>query len=622
LSGGDEFGGFEVIAGGLLEDADEDTERRMGAFPNPPVEESPVVPLGFIAGKVVFAMPEGEIRTELAAKIGQMLRTDIFACQAGQSFLTYWRDSDDKFQRDLATIWFVRKCRDAGYWDLARAVRSLGVWPGDAGAVVLHKGDEVWSIQPGPEVSKLSIAAALKVRKGPLYRLRPSAASPASPCSVADGAWVRAQLDRWRFEPIGLEGLTGADALAGWIVAAMLGAVPPFRGHVLLSALPGAGKTTLIILVHALISAVAGDIITSFTDAGLRNDLAGEARPVLIDEAEASPDGVGPGPVERALELLRRMSTGSGGTRKQGDVGGGVATQTAVGAVLMAAVNAPRLGPADGTRIVEVRLLPLAAPAPPGSEGVKLSTDEELADVIARAAALAPALLGRALAGAWRYREDVGRLKAALMQAEETPRSADLVAMLAAGRRLLLFDAPLTDLEAAEEVAFWRPLLVQREALEVVSNPGADALAHLMNADSGQHVRDRRQTLGELLQRQLGTEREYDDVLKAHGLKVFEHAWEDGSPGPWLLVANHHPALERIFGRTHWRDWRRALAYLDALGPTYATKPTKPQWFGVGVKQRGLAIPLTPWLDKGFRRPVPPRNGAVPDGVPEQVFDP
>lgn len=592
------------------EDAPEVSETRK-PFPNPPADESPVIPLGFFGGKVVFAMPEGEIREELASKLAGMLKTDIYACAAGASFLAYWRDSEDKLMRDLAVMWFVRKCREAGYYDKGRPVRSLGVWPDAGGGVVLHKGDAIWRWSAEGVLTRQTIFEAMRAdRSGPLYKLRPPAPQPGEAASCADGAWIRAQLDLWRFEAIGDEGLTGADVALGWMGGALLGAVAPFRGHLLAHALAGSGKSTLVGFIHGLLSALAGDIVDSFTAAGLRSALADMARPVLLDEAESAPGALGGGVVEQALELIRRMSTGAGGTRKQGDMGGGAVTQTAVGAVMLAAINPPRLGPADATRIVEIRLGPLSgsdlaedAPRP------RVATDAELTAGLARARELAPGLLGRALAQAGRYRADVAAMKAALGRAGESPRAADLVAMLAAGRRLLLFDEALDEAAADGEAAFWRPLLAQREASEVVSNVGSDAFSWLMNADSGQHSGDRRLTLGEIVTRWIKHEREREDVLKAHGLKI----WEDpDSKAPWLMVANHHPALEKVFRGTAWQDWRRSLSFLDALGPEYRTRAAKKQRFGLGVEQRALAIPLTPLLAKA-ERPVPPRSDAVPE---------
>lgn len=606
----------ETIPVDTLGEAEPDTEKRLGAFPNPDLDVCPIVPLGFDGGKVIFAMPEGEIRVEQAAKIPGMLRTDLFCCQAGQAFLGYWRDGDDKFQAPMAAVWFNRQCRQAGKWDSGRVQRSLGVWPGEGGEVVLHRGTEIWRYQLDGTVDQLSIADALRERRGPLYRLRPPAPAPADePATVEDGRWLRARLDMWRFEAIGPEGMTGADVVAGFVMPALLGAVPTFRVHLLIHALAGSGKTTFLMLIEAALSALGGDIINSFSEAGFRADISGMARPAIVDEAESSAGDQGPGPVEQVLNLLRLMATGSGANRKMGEQGGGVVAQTAVGSVLMAAVSPPKMDSALATRVAEIRLMPLnGSDLAADEERPKLATDPVITGAIAKARELAPALLERALMGAHRYRADAAAVKAALIEAEESPRTADLVATLAAGRRLLMFDTPLTPEEARGEVAFWRPLLDHRAVADTVSNPGADALAHWMAWPSGKHHRDRQETLGEIVARWFRGERE-DDVLKAHGARILDAPGKDARPGPWLIIANNHPALTRIYARTQWRDWRNTLAYLDAMGPDHATWAANPLSFGTGLKQRGLAIPLTPWLEKA----PPGVPGSVPPTVPGQA---
>ena len=159
------------------DEAPDGSERKIGVFPDPDLLDSPVTPLGFVGGKVVFAMPEGEIRMESASKIQSMLRVDIFSSPKGRAFLTTWRDSEDKFQAVLAAIWFVNKCREAGLYDTTRPVRGLGVWPGESGAVVLHRGDQLIEVDLAGKISTLSIAEAMR-RPGPLYRLRPRAPEP------------------------------------------------------------------------------------------------------------------------------------------------------------------------------------------------------------------------------------------------------------------------------------------------------------------------------------------------------------------------------------------------------------------------------------------------------------
>lgn len=587
------------------DDAEPDTERKMSGFVSPPVDECPVVPLGHYGEFVVYVMPRGTIVPCKAADVARKLRTDIFAGDTGRQFMNNWRDADDKFQRDAMAQWFVEACRDAGYWDASRPQRGPGVWPGRTlGDVVLHRGSELMVFpadKTKPPIS-LGINEALRDQSGPIYALRAARPKPERPLPSSEGQWARDQLDAWHFEAIGDDGLTGADVVAGWIGAALLGAVAPFRPHTLLYALLGSGKTTLVYYCHALLSAIAGDVLDTFTPAGLQNDLGGNARPVLIDEAEATSNPQGIGTVEAALDLIRKMATGLGSVRKMGTIGGGSLTQTAVGAVMMAAVNPVKLGPADASRIAEARLLPLNMPPKPGS-AFKPTDDTHLAEITARAKELAPALLGRALVGAPRYLADCLALKAAFREWGETPRSADLIAALAAGRRLLTSDEPLTPEQASEEARFWAGFAQSRVDNETVSNPGRDALTHLFSWPSGKHNGDRVVTIGELVNkwgRGAGSRDDQDDwslILGAHGLKVKIKLGHDGAMHPWLLVAHSSAGLDRIFRDTVWRDFRRAIVGLDVLGPEYQTKPHDKQRFGAaGLPIRSTAIPLEPWL--------------------------
>lgn len=597
------FDGYEEVALAKpptdMKEADPDgaDEKKIKAFPNPPLEECPVVPLGHYDGRVVFAMPEGVIREEPAAKIGQLLRTDIFASAAGSAYMTYWRDAEDKFLRELAAIWFVRQCRDAGYYDRNRVKRSLGVWPGPNGTVILHRGSEVWTIGGGKKPTIQTVAETLREKSGPVYLLRPPAPRPEKPVASADMAWIRAHLDNWRFDPIGDDGLTGADVVMGYIGGGMLGGFAPFRGHVMISAMQGSGKSELMLFIQAVMSALAPPVIDSWTDAGLRSDLSGMARPALLDEAEAAASHFGEGPVEQALNLLRRMSTGEGATRRQGSTGGETVTQTAVGAVVLAAINLPRLNAADASRMVEVRLMPLSG-SDLAADQVKpdLASPAALAEALSKAREMAPGVLGRALAGGRRYRQDVATMKAAIMRKMRDPRAADLICMLAAGRRLLMSDAPLAPDEADDEVHFWAPLMTAREEIDTVTNQGEEALAHLMSIGADIYRSDRRLTLGEIVQADVKEPRLHAEPLKAYGLRIEYGPAPDGRPGPWLFVSNKHPALLKIFEKTRWPDWRRSLGYLDALGPEHRTWAAPPLYYGVGSKARGTAIPLAPWL--------------------------
>lgn len=570
-----------------MPDAEPDNEIAGGAiWVDPDLSTSPVIPLGFYGGKVVFALPEGELREEPAAKIAGMLKTDLYVSKAGRMFLGQWRDSEGKFPRDMAAQWFVNACRDAGRWDDNRPKRGYGVWPGADGPVV-HVGDAVgrW---PFEKTDWTPVADALRATgQGPIWLLRPPVPRPGKPASVADGEMLRAHLDLWSFAPLGSGGLSEADILIGWQGVALLGGVPGFRPHASVSGGAGTGKTTLSRLMQAAGSANAGELLDTFTEAGIKNSLSGEARGLYMDEAEPSPDGQGP--VERVMEVLRRMSTGDGSAGRKGDINGKTVATTAVGCAYLASIFPVAMGDAMATRMVEVRLRPLGK--------AKGGADEDLKAAIDWAREISPALLARAIKLAARYKADVGLLKTALGETGQMPRAADLVAALAAGRRLLLSDVPLSIETAREEVARWAALIQGREETSAAQNPGQGCLSRIWAMNSGQHSRDRHVTIGEMISDEMTSPGHHAGVLKTFGLKV-ENAYGGERPGPWLIISTNHPALAKGLAGTQYANWRGVLEHLGDLGEGYAPKhlPTAVR-FGMH-QSRAIAVPLTPWLER------------------------
>ncbi len=580
-----------------------------GPFVDPKVEDCPVIPLGYQGRDVVFALPGGELRYEAAKNIAGMLKSDIFVCVAGHTFLSQWVDDDGEFKAQAASTWFVRACRDAGRWDTNRPIRGYGVWTSTKGPIV-HAGDALgrW---PFAKDDWTPIAAALRAGgSGPVWRLAPPTPRPGKAATLEDARTLKAHLERWRWHSLGSDGdpeggLTGIDVVLGWQGMALLGAAAPFRAHILMLGGFGTGKTTLSRLMQAAGSANAGDLLDRFTEAGIRGDVSGEARAVYLDEAEPSEDG--PGPVEKALDMLRRMATGDGSKGVQGGMNGQTVSQTAIGAAWLGAILSVGLNDAMTSRIVEVRLRPL--------DKAKGGADAELDAAIEWAKATSPRFLARAMRDYARYRSDVSMMKTALGEAGQLPRGADLVAALAAGRRLLLNEEPLSLEDARHELTLWAPLIQTREQTSSTVNPGQACLSAIMALHSHQHVRDRFLTLGEMVQEEAASPGTHDKVLKTFGLRIENNPPGHAHPGPWLLVANVHPSLAKALEKTRFKNWRSALEHLGDLGDAYRPRTLgyAPK-FGIGIQSRALAIPLTPWLE----RPV----GVGVDRSAPSPFDP
>ena len=619
------------------EDESVDASARVRNWPE--MDESPVIPLGFVDRDVVFVMPEGNVRREPAKAIPQLLKVDIYVCGRGAEFLKNFMAEGDKgksFQRDSAATWFNRHCRLMGPWDTGREKRQVGVWPDgpDGADMALHLGDEIWTYHEAPDPprapgwKKMTVFETFRnVRTGPVWVLGPPVARPEKACGRDAGLWVLQALEAWRFETIGGEGeagLTGADIVVGWIMAGLLGGLPDFRCHLLIYAMKGSGKTTLMDFVQALMRVMVERPITDFTPAGLRSELMSKARSVILDEAESKAAGEGPSLIDQALEVLRPMATGRGGNRKMGatDGKGETQSQTAVGSALLGATKPPRLNAADASRFCEIKLLPIKAEG-----GFEPRSEPEVRRLIEKAWDLGPALFARALQGFRRYRADFDAIKAAMTAKGHEPRAGDVVATLAAGRRLLLYDHPLTPEEVETELVRFAPLMAEREETQHVANDGEELFDHILNFASGQHYDDRQLTIGELIRRVLGRSHDggswekWAETLATFGLRVMVDGIEAGTKAPfreldgdWLLVANGHPGLKRILKGTDYGDYRRTLSYLEQLGGQHRQEVMRPLRFGTGTPKRSLAIPLAPWFEEARPCTHPEWRETLPAG--------
>ncbi|MBX9707910.1 MAG: hypothetical protein K2X61_08270 [Caulobacteraceae bacterium] len=568
----------------------------------PDLDECPVIPLGFYDRMVVLALPEGELREEPAYRIGSMMKTDLFVGKRGRIFLSLFKNRKNEFQREKAAAWLVEKCRDAGRWDENRARRGYGVWPSAEGPVV-HAGDAIgrWPFRKG---DWRSVADALReTRDGPIWLLRPPHPRPGKPASVEVGRELKTKLGMWSFAPLGDGGMTEADVVVGWQGCALLGGVPAFRPHLSVSGGAGTGKTTLSRLMQAAGSANAGELLDTFTEAGIRNSLSGEARALYMDEAEPSPDGQGP--VEKAMEILRRMSTGEGSSGRKGDTGGRTVTTTAVGAAYLASIFPVAIGDAMATRMVEVRLRPLGK--------AKGGADDALKAAIDWAREISPDLLARAVRDVGRYRNDVSMMKTALGETGRLPRTADLIAALAAGRRLLLEDQALTLETAREELQLWAALISGREETSAAQNPGQACLSRIWAINSGQHSKDRHLTLGEMIEEEATSPGYHEKVLKTFGLAVENGHTNAERPGPWLIISTNHPTLARGLAGTQFANWKGVLEHLADLGEAYAPQHYgRPKRFGMH-QSRAICVPLTPWLGKPIAVGVDPKAATAFD---------
>ena len=374
----------------------------------------------------------------------------------------------------------------------------------------------------------------------------------------------------------------------------MLGGAPEWRPHMFVSAEYGAGKSKLAKLVEKVLGAGAHPQSNSITEAGIRQAMTGEARAIILDEAEAEEGG---GRVRFIVELLRRLSSGAGLQAIRGTPGGKALNYSVTGCVYLSAVLAPFFKPADRSRIAAVRLLRLT------EDHIGPGRRELLDRSIAELGAASPALRARAIARWPLFLDAFEAYRARFVESTKDPRPADQIATLLAGRDLLLEDTPPDERRLGEAHTMWQEFVA--EAAENESE-GAQCLMHLLTQPIEQWRDGTRRTLANIIMDAIERPQEHHATLGGLGVRV-EHekntsgvpVMHDGQPVPVLFVANDHAALAKLFEGTRWagRVWQQALRYLD--GAT----PQPPLNFG-GVKSRSTRIPARHLPEREVFRPA------------------
>lgn len=217
-----------------------------------------------------------------------------------------------KIDTKMAAEFIIRTAERRGIYDPSK-VRGRGAWL-DAGRSVYHHGD---CLTVDGEVIDVT-----KIASRYVYELDRSLPPPDDVAmSDEDGRFLieLAQMFRWS-KP------GSAIMLAGWVALAPMCGALAWRPHCWLSGGAGSGKTTVLKdYVYRLLGDVAMFAQGNSSEAGIRQTLAHDARPVLFDESESNEEGDARR-VQSILSLIRQASTESEAQTYKGTAGGAAMT--------------------------------------------------------------------------------------------------------------------------------------------------------------------------------------------------------------------------------------------------------------------------------------------------------
>lgn len=507
-------------------------------------------------GQVVSLAPASHNRLNLMALVHMDYWNKKYATEGGG---VAW----NKAAADM-----MRECAQKGVFNPYR-IRGRGVWFED-GKPVLHLGDGV--IVDG-------IKRSLQEHRSDSY------VYPASvPISVDLNKPLTAK-DAVRLTEI-CEGLNwdrpiSARLLSGWMALAPICGALAWRPHIWLTGAAGTGKSWVMDNIMRPVVGPMGLFVQSdTTEAGIRQALGYDARPVLFDEAEGESERA-QARMQNVMALMRQSSSESGSVIVKGTASGNVKVYCVRSCFAFSSIGVGIRQHSDSTRVTVLSL----KRDDTGTSGEKFAhlrktvfnvlTKDWISGLHARMINLIPVLRANA--------ETFARVGASQIGSQ---RIGDQIGALLAGAYALHSDKEITENEASIWMAkqdWSEQAILQETSDEVLCFQRI--MQHLVRfSDNG---KPQELSVAEMIDRCNSSPDGYSDTymstLLRMGLRVEpEH----------IIIANQHSGIANILSGTPWGDWGRVLRRLDGATPT-----TTPVRFA-GTKVRGTKVPMPESLIK------------------------
>ena len=575
--------------------ADQGGHRRGGDRPRGEIWKGcPVKPLGYLGPVYYYLDPLGQLRS-LTKHDAQNIMM-LFAGKLPRLYFAFPKMVADKkggvyrkpehFEHQLACSAMITACGERGLFNPEGAVRGVGAWTDDDGALVYHTGDKI-----------LIGAQALDPdqHQGKIYPAYPAIPHPATAVksdavnqlldTAQTWAWERPDID-----PFICLGLFGVQALGGALA---------WRPAFWLTAERAAGKSAFQEWLKHLHGPKGLIQSTDTTKSGITSQIGHSSLPVALDELEPSDEGSGK---EKAIiELMRIASSGGQWLRGSADQKG--ASGNVYSSFMASSILIPgALKAQDRSRLVILSLKALPENTPP----LKLRADTWRA----RGAAIKRLLIDRW--PTWTTRLDMWR--EAFEPHGISGRNADNYATVLAMAQM----AQSADLPTPEELAGWTAKVAAhvRSSIDEIGSDATDIVTHLLSQQFDPFRRGERLTIAAWIKaagwrpragRRLFRDKDSGDdayvadqetqsVLADHakkannslasvGLRVI------GTPeAPELFIATAQlQGLKDLFERSAWNHggWSQSLKRVKGA---YSPKASR---FMDGHQTKGTVIPFS-----------------------------
>ena len=470
---------------------------------------------------------------------------------------------------ELAMNALLRWCEAKGIYD-PRNERGRGAWY-DNGTPVLHLGG---SLVVNGQQRRINEYESKYIYTKQATLENAFDAVPATSEQAAKLAAIFKQVN-WAKPEHGMLAL-------GWSILAPVCGAMNWRPHIWLTAQRGAGKTWF---QSYIMKPVVGEETLIYcqggtTEAGIRQALRRDARPIMFDEAEGE-DASAARRMQSVLELARQSSSDTGAEIVKGTANGDGMSFNVRSMFLLGSINVGLKQAADESRF---SVLSLKRPVKGKAEAERFAQFER--DVLATMTpAFCASIRSRTYHGIPIIRKNAKVLAQAVAEKLGSQRMGDQVGTLLAGAfslydmseysldhaRTLIADLDFNEATEAEEVSDETNCLnviLQRQVRVDLDGMGSvtRSLGELVDVARGEGV------IGSLSRGEAG------DTLSRHGLQVL-----DGK----LCVANTHAELAKTLRDSPWSTGhRRMLLRVD--GAEAGPKPIR----FAGSISRYVSLPI------------------------------
>lgn len=373
--------------------------------------------------------------------------------------------------------------------------------------------------------------------------------------------------------------------LAGWCAVAPISGCLSWRPHIWITGPAGSGKSwTLTNIVEPIAGKFALRIQGTTSEAGIRQTLGSDARPILIDEAESEDDS-SRARFRSVLNLARQASTEGGGSILKGTINGTAQEFNVRSCFCFASIGVAAVNRADTSRISVLTLSTRGA-----NRDANFQTLQSEWQSIMENPDFGSMVRARSIANAVTIRENARVFAYAVGLHLGDQRTGDQLGTLLAGA----FSLTSTRIATADYAKGW----VKEQdwtgfAPEEIDKDENQAFTRLLD-----HIvflsPTHRVSIGELLNRVFSLLTSPNDRANAiEAIELIGIRANDGTSRPpphGIFISNSHAEIAKIFEKTPWSGkWK------DQLGRVNGAEHIPAYRFGA-VRQRAVFIPTPAFI--------------------------